>query len=396
MVQDTRSLEEIKRDTERSRAALTETVDQLRTSVEETASELRERISPRAIKAEMADYFESRGEALVARVKDTVRNNPVQAVAVGAALGYPLLKLLRAIPAPVLMVGAGLYLAGSKTGQAVTQKASDAAVDFAGEVERRAREFTHDAVETATAAGQYAAGSVQAATDAATSRASQFRQAAASSAAEIRGKADDYGKTIASGVDDLRRRATAAGEAFAAEAGDIADKGVGLSEAVAGTLRDTAASVRDAAGSVRDSAADAAARVRSTIGETADAGRDAALKARDRAAALGDQAGRSLVDTISNNPLLVAGIGLVVGGLIASALPRLRVDKKMFTEAGDELSRRARDTVVRGADTVMEAAGAVVQSVSGGAEQSSAAASLAEAPEDIGPRLRKVADASKS
>ncbi|NVN85040.1 MAG: hypothetical protein HXX15_03030 [Rhodopseudomonas sp.] len=378
MAHDARSMEEIKRDTERARAELTQTVDQLRTTVGQTADDLRERISPSAIKAEMSDYFKTRGEALVDRVTHAARTNPVQAVAVGATLAYPLFRLLRAIPAPVLMVGAGLYLAGSKSGQQVTQKASDAAVDFAGEVERRARDFGADATDTATAAAQYASGTLHAAGDAASSRAAQFRQAAASTAAEWKDKADEFGKTVTdtvnSGVDDLRRRATAAGEAFATEAHDIADKGAGLTDAVAGSIRDTAASARD-------SATDAAARLRSSIGEAAAASRESAAKVRERAADLGDQAGKTLVETVGNHPLLVAGVGLVLGGLLASAIPHFRHHREPAGSAGNDPINRAK--AAEGASRTAQDAESGELGVTGNVT-------------DIGPRARKVAEAAAS
>src|SRR5882757_9352068 len=138
---DTRSLQQIKRETEQTRAGLTDTVEQLRTSVAETASDIRHRISPDAIKAEVSDYIRSRGEQLLNDVTAAARRNPMQAVAVGASVAYPLLRLARSIPLPVLMVGAGLFFAGSKTGQAASQKASDMAADLSEEAVHRAREF---------------------------------------------------------------------------------------------------------------------------------------------------------------------------------------------------------------------------------------------------------------
>ena len=135
------SLRELKLETEQTRASLTQTVEQLRTSVADTASDIRQRISPDAIKAEVSDYIKSRGEQLLNDVTAAARRNPMQAVAVGASFAYPLLRLARAIPLPVLMVGAGLFFAGSKTGQSATQKASDVVSDLSDEVVRRAREF---------------------------------------------------------------------------------------------------------------------------------------------------------------------------------------------------------------------------------------------------------------
>src|SRR5580704_13546347 len=97
-----RSLSELKRDAEKSRADLTITVDQLRTRVSDTVDDIHERISPEAMKAAAGDYFHTRGEQLMGKV----RENPLQAAAIGVGLSYPLMRMVRSIPAPVLMVGA--------------------------------------------------------------------------------------------------------------------------------------------------------------------------------------------------------------------------------------------------------------------------------------------------
>src|SRR3981081_3605979 len=153
---DTRSLQQIKRETEQTRAGLTSTVEQLKTSVAYTATDIRERIRPEAIKAEVSDYIKSRGERLINDVTAAARRNPMQAVAVGASVAYPLLRLARTIPVPVLMVGAGLFFAGSKTGQAVTQKAAEVASDLSDEVSRRSRDFGDQIGDSASQAKTYA------------------------------------------------------------------------------------------------------------------------------------------------------------------------------------------------------------------------------------------------
>ena len=93
-----RSLRELQRETEQTRAGLTQTVEQIKTSVSDTASEIRQRISPENIKAEVSDYVRSKGERLLEDVTQAARRNPMQAVAVGASLAYPLLRLARSIP----------------------------------------------------------------------------------------------------------------------------------------------------------------------------------------------------------------------------------------------------------------------------------------------------------
>ena len=147
-----RSLRELQRETEQTRAGLTQTVEQLKTSVSDTASEIRQRISPENIKAEVSGYVRSRGEKMLEDITSAARRNPMQAVAVGASLAYPLLRFARSIPMPVLMVGAGLFFAGSKTGQSLTQKASDMASDLSDEVSRRGQDLSAQAGAAVTSA----------------------------------------------------------------------------------------------------------------------------------------------------------------------------------------------------------------------------------------------------
>src|SRR3984893_12773910 len=153
---DTRSLQQIKRETEQTRAGLTSTVEQLKTSVADTASDIRERVRPEAIRAEVSGYIRSRGEQLLNDAAEAARRNPMQAVAIGASVAYPLLRMARAIPLAVLMVGAGLFFAGSKTGQAASQKAMDMASDLSDEVQRRAHDVRDQVAESAAAAKAFA------------------------------------------------------------------------------------------------------------------------------------------------------------------------------------------------------------------------------------------------
>ena len=102
-----KSLTELKRDAEHSRAQLTETVDQLRSRVSDTVTDFRERASPDAMKAEIGDYFRTRADAFM----DRARERPLQTAAIGIGVGYPLLKNRTLDTSPYLtMVGAGLYL----------------------------------------------------------------------------------------------------------------------------------------------------------------------------------------------------------------------------------------------------------------------------------------------
>src|SRR5437868_4602981 len=169
---DTRSLQQIKLETEQTRASLTQTVEQLRATVAE-------RINPDAIKGEVSQYVRSRGEQLLDDATAAVRRNPMQAVAVGASVAYPLLRLARAIPVPIWMVGAGLFLASSKTGQSVSQKATDAASELSNSLMYRARDICDQAAGAADTAKSFASEKINRLTDAVSGGSNQSNSAAA-------------------------------------------------------------------------------------------------------------------------------------------------------------------------------------------------------------------------
>ena len=365
---DTRSLQQIKRETEQTRAGLTDTVEQLRTSVAETASDIRHRISPDAIKAKVSDYIKSRGERLMNDVTAAARRNPMQAVAVGASVAYPLLRLARAILLPVLMVGAGLFFAGSKTGQSVTQKASDVASDLTDEVVRRARELGDQVGDSASAAKAYAS--------------DQFDRVSATVSGgtdQVSRAADTAGATLSSNSQKLQDKAASFGNSLSGSATDLRDEGIRL----AGS----------AAAAVQDIASGAAFAARNAVDTTADAGLDAARAVRDKASDLTDRAGKTFFQTIEQNPLLVAGVGLLVGGLIASALPRSDIEDGLVGDASTAVKRRAQTAASQGFDTAKNAVGEVYDETTRQAEvEGLTPDGIGKAAQDMGQRVRRVAE----
>jgi hypothetical protein len=364
------SLGELKRETEQTRAGLTQTVEQLRSSVSETASDIRQRLSPGSIKAEVSDYVRSRGERLVEDVTAAARRNPMQAVAVGASVAYPLLRLARAIPVPVLLVGAGLFFAGSKTGQSAIQKASNVASDLSDEVRRRG----HDVSDQIGA-------SVATARDAATDA------------------VDRAGEMVSTGADRLRASAGSAGAALNALTDTVRDSTASLADTVSAKGRDLKGSVVNLADAANERitgiASDSSSTAQSALASSRDSALETARDLRDRASAASDRAGKSVFETIEQNPLLVAGVGLLLGGLIASALPRSDLEDNLVGEASEAAKTRARDAASRGFDSAKGAAGEILENVArqAGAEGLTSDG-LDSAAKDIGQRVRRVAEAA--
>ncbi len=109
------------RESERSRDALASTVSELRNTVGNTAAEIKTLISPTHIKKEIRNYVREEREGVVQSIQRRAQDNPLQMAAVGAAVAYPVWSLLRAIPTPLLLIGAGLFLT-SKPGQQSTKE----------------------------------------------------------------------------------------------------------------------------------------------------------------------------------------------------------------------------------------------------------------------------------
>ena len=366
---DTRSLQQIKRETEQTRAGLTDTVEQLKTSVAETASDIRHRISPEAIKAEVSGYIKSRGEQLLNDITSAARRNPMQAVAVGASVAYPLLRLARAIPLPVLMVGAGLFFAGSKTGQTASQKASDVAADLSDDVARRARELGEQVQDTASAARTYAS--------------EQFDRVSSAIAGgtDQEGLADAAGAAVASNSQRIKDSAASAGATLSDRASGLKDDGRRLAGSAATTVQDIAdgatAAARSAASTVVDTGVDAARTIRRTASDAS------------------DRAGKTIFQTIEQNPLLVAGVGLLVGGLIASALPRSGFEDDLVGDASSAAKSRAQAAASQGLDAAKATVGEVYDETARQAEAEGLTPDgIGKAAQDISQRVRRVAEAA--
>lgn len=338
---DTRSLQLIKGETEQTRANLTETVEQLRSSISETASDLRQRIRPDSIKAEVSHYVRSRGEHLLDDVTTFARRNPMQAVAVGASVAYPLLRLARSIPVPILMIGAGLFLAGSKTGQSLNQRITEAANDAAS----AGRSFASEKID-------------------------RFNQAVSGGADGLGGEAEQ-----------LRDRAASVGASVSDRAAEIREQGT--------------RAVSAATANVQDIASNAAAAGRRTMDATKGAGLQAARRVRETASDLQGRVENNLLQTIEQNPLLVAGAGLVVGGLIASALPRSDLEDHVIGEARNTLKRGVDAAAARGIQAAKEAAGGAYDQAARQAEaEGLTPEGVDDSVRDVGQRLKRVAEAA--
>lgn len=124
------SVQHLTRESEASREAFVHTVGELKEEVSETIDELKARVSPSNLKAEIKGYVREESSELLSTIERKARENPLEAVAIGAGLAYPLVGLLRSIPVPLLLIGGGIWLSRQGTSrikETVVKSVSDVA-----------------------------------------------------------------------------------------------------------------------------------------------------------------------------------------------------------------------------------------------------------------------------
>ncbi len=227
-----RSVEELRLESERSRATLAATVEVLKERITDTADDVRQKVSPEHIKAEVSDYISHKTQNWLGALKQQAMDNPMQAVAAGTAVAVPILRLARGFPLPLLMIGAGLAL----TSKTVRSRAAEAAAPL--------MDTGRDMLDKAS------------------ERAQQIRSTIADTAASLQNQASDASEMATGHLDDLGSRTSQTASMVTDRVGD------GLAAARSGIER-ARSSARETVGAARDAVAAAPVRARQLVGENA-------------------------------------------------------------------------------------------------------------------------------
>ncbi len=97
------TLDGLERDAERDRAELAGTVEALRGRLGSGGGGLSDQVR---------GYAKHRRSEAVEGIWRRLEDNPLQTVAMAAGIAYPVVRIVRKIPAPILLLGAGVALAG--------------------------------------------------------------------------------------------------------------------------------------------------------------------------------------------------------------------------------------------------------------------------------------------
>jgi hypothetical protein len=325
------TIDELREQSELTREALATTVGELREKVGDTATELKTLVSPAHIKQEFKDYVRGERESLVKSVQRKVKENPLQVAAVGAAIAYPAWGLLRAIPTPLLLIGAGLFLT-SKKGQ---ESAKDVTAKIA------------DVVQQGT-------------------------EHVADVASNIQSDLEDRVAGARYGAAELRDTVSSA-------AGTVVDK-------ARAKFHDTTDAVKNAAAGVADAASMASDQAKATASNGAES-------LKERAGTTATNSRDAVISFVNDNALLVAGIGAALGAFVAASLPASEAENRLFGAGSEKLKGKALETAAQGiekaGDIASEAAGSIAAAA---AREGLDASGVRQALNSVAESVRAVAD----
>jgi len=97
------------------------------------------------------------------------------------------------------------------------------------------------------------------------------------------------------------------------------------------------------------------------VSATYRSGIDAASRIGDQLSETFRQSKEGLLESIESHPFLVGGVGLLIGAVIASALPVSQAENRLFGDTSDDLKDRARDMASDGLQVAKTAARDVYQ-----------------------------------
>jgi len=272
-----------------------------------TVDSLQNRVSPRALKEDIQEYVRDTRDSMLSNVERRIRDNPLQAAAIAAGLAFPLWRFLSSIPAPIVLIGTGIALSQRRTNQVVPASYAARRPNGAG------------------------------VSDTLSQAAGKLGQTASQAADKLGQTAESIGQHMFSAADAAKQKID--------------------------TLRSqTADALDDAAHKVQDFASDSAARMSDAVTHAYDTSKDMAGKATHEVELALDRTKDHLIQAIEQHPLVVGGMGLLVGAFVASCIPTTSAEASAFGEVSDDLKNRALNAVSEGMDVVKTAAGDVYDS----------------------------------
>jgi hypothetical protein len=191
----------------------------------------------------------------------------------------------------------------------------------------------------------------------------------------------------------VRGTVTGFSAAVSEQARSATEMADGTAMSLSERVSDAGAAVGDTVRGIGSNATAAASGMGDRTSDAIDAGRQYVSETGARLAQTGANAGRKFLESVDQNPLIAAGFAMVIGGLIASSLPKLDIEDDLMGEASDDVRRGANEAASETFDTAKGAATEIISQVSKTAEEEGLTpAGLASSVQDAGERLKHVAE----
>ena len=317
-----------------------------RSQIAATLDELRSRMSTGQIVDQALSYARGHGGAeFIRTLGDQVKTNPLPVALVVAGLGW---LMVGRPPAPRRTYAPSIVPDDSigPGGKSLDERFGDLARDGSAEVAGAVRDSTQGAAERARSAFAGARDSAEQATSTAFD-------------------------AMATARDRAQNAAATAGEALSSAYG-AASGAVGRASAAVGEIGRRTHDMRDRASAVG----------RSTAARASQAGQSVTGQAR--------RAQNTISQLIHEQPLIVGAIGLAIGAVIGTGLPRSRREDELMGEASASLKATAAETAREQFAHVQESGGRIAAEDQGLTSES--ARSLVR---DIGAKVSDVSSAAK-
>jgi len=182
-----------------------------------------------------------------------------------------------------------------------------------------------------------------------------------------------------------------AAEGLKEKVADAAEQArTGVSEGQGAIRSRAAAAVSDTTESARAAASDTVTAATEAVSATYRSGIDAASRTGDQLSESFRQSKENLFETMERHPFLVGGVGLLIGAVIASALPVSQTENRLFGDTSDDLKNRARGVASEGLEVAKTAVQDIYQ------ESVSRAQQEGLSPEVVRQTVKGVGDKVKS
>jgi hypothetical protein len=127
------------------------------------------------------------------------------------------------------------------------------------------------------------------------------------------------------------------------------------------------------------------------VSATYRSGIDAASRTGDQLSESFNHSKETLFETMERHPFLVGGVGLLIGALIASALPVTQTENRLLGDTSDDLKNRARDMASAGLEVAKTTVQDVYQeSVSRAQQQGLSPEVVRQTVKGVGDKVKRV------